>query len=111
MAPRTPAKAPPASSAEPADIRDAVKASVEAESADSKLWGFVPNWFRTSVGPLFLLLVPPYFVVLFWHIMVPLAGSCTALVDMVKENGPEYMIGIVPSPVDPEAWKYILGFG
>lgn len=110
MAPRTPAK-PPAQSVEPVDIRNAVKASVEAESEDSKLWGCVPNWFRTSVGPLFLLLVPPYFVVLFWHLMVPLEGSCTALMGAVRENGAEYLIGIIPSPVDPEAWKYILGFG
>ncbi|CAN0403532.1 unnamed protein product, partial [Hapterophycus canaliculatus] len=68
-------------------------------------------WFRTSVGPLFLVLAPPYFVVLFWHIMVPLEGSCAALVSAVQEEGRDYLVRIIPSPVDPEAWKYILGFG
>lgn len=101
MAPRTPAK----------NIKDAVKASVAAESEDSKLWGFVPNWFRTSVGPLFLIFVPPYFVVLFWHVMVPLEGSSSAALANVCEKGAQYLVDIVPSPVDSQAWKYILYFG
>eukprot|EP00752_Nemacystus_decipiens_P004363 g3987.t1 len=93
------------------DIKDAVKASVAAESEDSKLWGFVPNWFRTSVGPLFLIFTPPYFVVLFWHVMVNLEGSSSAVVANVREKGAQYLLDIVPSPVDSEAWKYILYFG
>lgn len=93
------------------DIKDAVKASVAAESEDSKLWGFVPNWFRTTVGALFLVLTPPYFVVLFWHLMVNLEGSVSVLVADLKATGAQYLIDIVPSPVDAEAWKYILGFG
>ena len=93
------------------DIKDAVKASVAAESEDSKLWGFVPNWFRTSVGPLFLVFTPPYFVVLFWHILVNLEGSSSAAVANVQEKGAQYLLDIIPSPVDAEAWKYILCFG
>lgn len=93
------------------DIKDAVKASVAAESEDSKLWGFVPNWFRTTIGPLFLVLTPPYFVVLFWHLMVNLDGSVSWLWTDLRATGVQYLIDIVPSPVDPQAWKYILAFG
>lgn len=93
------------------DIKAAVQASVAAESEDSKLWGFVPNWFRKSVGPLFLIFTPPYFVVLFWHVLVELDGSSMALIANIKENGRGYFGSIVPSPVDYDAWKYILGFG
>lgn len=103
MAPRTPAKTQ--------DIRDAVKASVAAESEDSKLWGFVPNWFRTSVGPAFLIAAPPYFVVLFWHVMVTLEGSSSAALANIREKGAQYLVDIVPSPIDCDAWKYILCFG
>ena len=92
------------------DIKQAVKASVAAESEDSKLWGFVPNSFRTQFGPLFLVLGPPYFVVIFWHFMVNLDGSLSLLVAAVKEHGKGYFVDIVPSPVDWEAWKYILCF-
>lgn len=101
MAPKTPAK----------NIKDAVKASVAAESEDSKLWGFVPNWFRTTIGPLFLILAPPYFVVLFWHVMVTLDGSSSAALANIREQGFQYLVDIVPSPLDPDAWKYILYFG
>ena len=101
MAPNTPAK----------NIKDAVKASVAAESEDSKLWGFVPNWFRTSVGPLFLIFTPPYFVVLFWHVMVTLGGSSSAAVANIREQGAQYLLDIIPNCMDAEAWKYILYFG
>lgn len=88
-----------------------MKASVAAESKDSKLWGFVPNWFRTTVGPLFLILVPPFFVVFWWHLLVSHGGSWVSLWADLKDAGPEYVLDVVPSPVDPAAWKYILGFG
>lgn len=101
MAPGTPASV---------NIKDAVKASVAAESQDSKLWGFVPNWFRT-VGALFLMLVPPYFVVLFWYIMVPLKGDLVVFYSETCAGGLQYLIDLVPSPVDPDAWKYIAYFG
>ncbi|CAN0148496.1 unnamed protein product [Pylaiella littoralis] len=93
------------------DIKDAVKASVAAESEDSKLWGFVPNWFRTTVGALILVVLPPYFVVLFWYLMVELEGSVSGLWTGLTADGVQYLVDIVPSPVDAEAWKYILGFG
>ena len=109
-APATPAKRGSSSSGAGMDIKQAVKASVAAESEDSKLWGFVPNSFRTQFGPLFLVLGPPYFVVIFWHFMVNLDGSLSLLVAAVKEHGKGYFVDIVPSPVDWEAWKYILCF-
>lgn len=98
-------------SKKPMDIKQAVKASVAAESQDSKLWGFVPNQCRTVWGPLVLILLPPYFVVFFWHILVELDGSVYAVVDKVTEGGLGYMWSIVPSPVDWEAWTLILSFG
>lgn len=93
------------------DIKEAVRASVKAESFDAKLWGMLPNSVRTVWGPLFLVAVPPYFVVLFWHILDVLEGDVTQLVKNIMENGPGYLITIVPSPVDPEAWKLIGLFG
>lgn len=90
------------------DIKDAVKATVEAETG--KLWGMLPMWCKT-LGALFLVTVPPYFVILFWYILVELDGSTVALVAMLKENGASHLLNIVPSPVDWEAWKYILSFG
>ncbi|CAM9554575.1 unnamed protein product [Ectocarpus fasciculatus] len=111
MAPRTPAKQDRGAPSDSMDIREAVKASVAAESKDSKLWGFVPNWFRTTVGPLFLILVPPFFVVFWWHLLVSHSGSWASLWGDLKAAGPEYVLDVVPSPVDPAAWKYILGFG
>lgn len=93
------------------DIKEAVKASVAAESKDLKLWGFVPNQARTIWGPLFLILTPPYFVVLFWHVLVELDGSIMDALENIKAGGLGYLAGIVPSPVDWEAWKLILYFG
>lgn len=93
------------------DIKEAVRASVEAESFDAKLWGMLPKSVRTVWGPLFLIAVPPYFVVLFWHILDELEGDLMQLVKNVMENGVGYLISIVPSPVDPEAWKLIGLFG
>lgn len=93
------------------DIKAAVKAAVAAESADVKLWGVVPNYFRKSFGPLFLILTPPYFVVLFWHVLCDLDGSFIALGNKVAEHGMYYLVDIVPNPLDWNAWKYILSFG
>ena len=93
------------------DIRMAVQAAVAAESADVKLWGVVPNYFRHSLGPMFLIITPPYFVVLFWHVLCNLDGSFLALGDKIVEHGFHYLVDIVPSPVDWNAWKYILSFG
>ena len=95
-APGTPAKRGASSSAAATagsemDIKQAVKASVAAESEGSKLWGFLPNWVRTTAGPLFLIFVPPYFVVLFWHVMVKLDGSASLLLARAKEHGAGYL--------------------
>lgn len=90
------------------DIKDAVKATTEAETG--KLWGMLPMWCKT-LGALFLVVVPPYFVILFWYILVEMDGSIAALAVVLKENGARHLVDIVPNPVDWDAWKYILSFG
>lgn len=93
------------------DIKEAVRASVKAESFDAKLWGMLPKSVRTIWGPLFLILVPPYFVVLFWHILTELKGELSSFGANVMERGLTYLVDLVPSPLDWEAWKLILSFG
>lgn len=95
----------------PLDIKEAIKASCAAESQDIKVWGIVPVWFRQTVGPLFLIFAPPYFVLFFWHVVVELEGSATALLGNLRTDGAGYLGDIIPSPVEWGAWKYILGFG
>ncbi|CAM9485421.1 unnamed protein product [Choristocarpus tenellus] len=76
-----------------------------------KLWGIVPASVRKTAGPLFLIFVPPYFVIVLWHTMCNLNGSFVRLWDEAKSGGVQYMIDFVPSPLDPEAWKLIGAYG
>jgi len=71
------------------------------------------HFFRTTLIPLFLIIVCPPFVLLVWHINASLGGSLTAFVRDVAHNGLFTEIYHVWSPVffgTAAAWKIILIF-
>ncbi|CAM9757240.1 unnamed protein product [Discosporangium mesarthrocarpum] len=80
-------------------------------SDGGKLWGVVPASVRQTIGPIFLMAVPPYFVLVLWHTMCKLDGSFLRLYHEISAGGLQYMIDLCPSPVDPEAWKLISAYG
>lgn len=62
---------------------------------------------REDLGPLFLLTVPPVFIILMWHTNYDLDGSFPQLLSNMYENGPRYVYDVWPSPWKPLAWKVI----
>ena len=62
---------------------------------------------RKDIGPLFLLLVPPVFIILMWHTNYALGGSFPQLAANLYAKGPRYIYDIWPSPWNPVAWQVI----
>lgn len=62
---------------------------------------------RKDIGPLFLLLVPPVFIILMWHTNYALDGSFPQLAANLYAQGPRYIYDVWPSPWNPVAWQVI----
>ena len=65
---------------------------------------------RKDFGPLFLLTVPPIFIILMWHTNYNLDGSLPQMLQELIAGGPSYVYNNWPTPWNPLAWKIIFSY-
>ena len=74
-----------------------------------KRTGLFPG--RKTLGPLFLLLAPPPFSIILWHIITQLNGSFVSFWYQIQGRDTlSTLWALTPSPWEPRVWKMMLSF-